>query len=528
MKDIIQKCLIKCDELKASVIAFPALGTGNLKYPIHVVADIMINTIADYIKANIGTTHIKTVKLVIYLKDHYQEFYKVLHSHTKFVSQTLSGNTEELYSQHSKVNNLSTSHDHSQSLGSNTVDSHYKIGTVVVEFVHGNITDDDSDVIVNPANENMSLSSAGQISNAILRKGGSELQVICDSITSQGYCLNSGMVCPTNSTGSLLCKKIFHVNVHSDNLCEVVIACLRQAEQTQLASIAFPTIGTGALGYDIDIVAQLMCQPVIEFAQALPKYVNRIRFVIFEKGMVYCFKQVFNALQTIGISGMQPSASTPSPSLIHNSNATKPKPAVLTTPLAKSIPKKPVLLMQVFADDAWKVQQSENCLLDLIEKQLHSRKVKDKNILKLPSESITEIKQEADFKNVAIDIEQGRLQHYIQLKGDFRDVEELMHKINSILMKINDDEAEQQKIRDTRTKVRWQWKNVTGSFEDYDDLINYEVEQAYQLNPISSFVYNHTYGSTEKFDFQHMKAQHGNDTFTIKRMTKHDPCKFYS
>ena len=54
MKDIIQKCLTQCDKLKASVIAVPAHGTGNLHYPIKVVGDVMINTTDDYFMPKIN------------------------------------------------------------------------------------------------------------------------------------------------------------------------------------------------------------------------------------------------------------------------------------------------------------------------------------------------------------------------------------------------------------------------------------------------------------------------------------------
>ena len=534
MRDIIEKCLMKCDELKASVIAFPALGTGNLKYPARVVADIMINTIADYIRANKSTTHIKTIKLVIYAKDDYQEFCKVyanvklLADKTEYVdtyslSKSSSIDNKEHHSQQDVINS-----PHSQSFGSNIVDSHYMIGTVVVEFVQGDITDDDSDAIVNPTNENMCLSGAGQVSSAILNKGGSELQIICDSITSQGYCLKSGMVCPTDSTGGLMCKKIFHINVRSDNLTDVISACLQQAELSQLTSIAFPAIGTGGLGYDIEVAAQFMCQPVIGFAQTLPKYVKSVRFVIFQQDTVYRFKQVFHQLRIADLSGVQPSA--PQSSISPNSIAIEPSLALSPIRLAESIPvvtKKPIMHLQVFAGDVNKVQRTENRLQQLIEKQLHTARVDDKNIVRLSSEFLDEIKQEAAFRNVIHDIEQGKRQHYIQLKGDKRDVDELMPKINSALKKINDDEAEQQRFRDTVAKIRWRWEKEPGIFEDYDDLLIYEVEQAYQLNPKGSFVYEHTNGSSENFWFQQMTAQHGNDTFVIQRLEKNEACKFY-
>lgn len=550
---------MECDKLKASVIAFPALGTGNLKYPAHVVADIMINTITDYMKANKSTTHIKTVKLVIYAKDDYQEFCKVYTSVKQLTDKTNDQSLSKATSNSQEADSISSqalsddnkeSQDvmNSQNFGSNSVDS-YLVDTVVVEFVQGDITDDDSDAIVNPTNESMCLSSGGQVSSAMLNKGGSELQIICDTITSQGYHLKSGIVCPTDSTGSLMCKKIFHINVHSDSLSEVIFACLHQAEVSQLTSIAFPAVSTGGLGYDVEVAAQFMCQPVIEFAQSLPKYVKSVRFVIFQKDMVYYFKQAFHQLRIADLSGgmLKPSISQSPPLFLQKSSAIEPsldiKPSFALSPteLAENIPvitkkpaesiaviiKKPIMHLQVFADCVNKVQRTENRLQQLIEKQLHTARVDDKYIVKLSTDFLAEIKQEADFRNVFHDIKQGRQQHYIQLKGDRIYVDELMLKINSALTKISDDEEKQQKFHDTVAKVRWQWQKQPGVFEDYDDSVIYAVEQAYQSDPNSSFIVEHTNGSSETFCFQKRTAQHGNDIFVIRRFEKTEACKLY-
>ena len=525
MKGIVQKCLVKCDELKASVIAFPALGTGNLKYPARVVADIMISTITEYFKANNNATHIKTVKLVIYLKDDYQEFCKVYTNVKLLADKTdpfsmpkitpvnaYSQATDSIVSRAKEFQQpLQANAVSPQRLKSNTVDSYSIVGTVVVEFVQGDITDDASDVIVNPTNEELCLSSAGQVSNAIRNKGGSELQIICDNLTFQGYRLKSGMVCPTNSTGSLKCKKIFHINAHSDSLPNVVFACLQQAELSQLASIAFPAIGTtGTLGYH---AAQFLCQPVIEFAQSLPKHVKNVRFVIFQKDMVYYFKQVFQELQIANLSVPESSPS---------SRVVKLQPR---THLAESIPKKPLMELRVFADDVKKAQRTKDCLQQLIDKQLDTAEM---DISKLSSELLTEFKQEASFRNITVDFAQEKRQNFIRLKGDHKDVHELMFKINSALTEISEVETEQQKILSTLAKVRWQWEKEPDVFENYDDSLSYKLEQEYELNPKGSFKYNHPNGSIETFCFQQMRGQYGNDTFVIRRHKKSEPCKFLS
>ena len=530
MKGIVQKCLVRCDELKASVIAFPALGTGNLGYPPCVVADIMINTITQYIETNKSKTHIKTIKLVIFSKDDYQKFCKVyanvklLAKETEYsdtfsvtkvapvdahsqatdsmsqVSQALYADTKDSHSQSSKFDDATSTL--SQRLKSNTVDSYSTVGTVVVEFAQGDITDDACDVIVNPTNEELCLSSAGQVSNAIRNKGGPELQIICDSLTFQGYRLKSGMVCSTNSTGSLKCKKIFHINALSDSLSAVVFACLQQAELSQLASIAFPAIGSSVLGYD---AAKFLCQPVIEFALNSLNHVKIVRFVILQKDMLCYFKQVFNELQAANLSK----------SVRSFSPMVKPQ-----THLAKNIPgvtKKPVVQLQVFADKIKKVECAMDRLQQLINEQLHSGEVDDPNISKLSAKILAEIEQEANFRNVMVDCAQGRRQHFIWLKGDRKDVEELLLKIRSELAKINDNEAEQQRIHSTLAKVKWRWEKEPGVFEDYDISLSYKLERAYELNPNGSCNHKHTNGSIETFCFQQMRGQHGNDIFAIQR-----------
>ena len=80
MENIVKKCLIHAEDLKAPCIAFPALGAGNLKFPIDVVSKVMITTVAKYLESNHGTTIINTVKMVIYMEGDFQEFCRVFKS----------------------------------------------------------------------------------------------------------------------------------------------------------------------------------------------------------------------------------------------------------------------------------------------------------------------------------------------------------------------------------------------------------------------------------------------------------------
>lgn len=43
-----RNCLIQATDDRMQTIAFPAIGTGNLKYPVEDVAETMINTVHEF------------------------------------------------------------------------------------------------------------------------------------------------------------------------------------------------------------------------------------------------------------------------------------------------------------------------------------------------------------------------------------------------------------------------------------------------------------------------------------------------
>lgn len=68
LKLMIWNCLTEADKLKCSSIAFPSLGTGNLFYPFHLVAETMFHTIQCYEQCH-SDTKIKNISIVLYEKD---------------------------------------------------------------------------------------------------------------------------------------------------------------------------------------------------------------------------------------------------------------------------------------------------------------------------------------------------------------------------------------------------------------------------------------------------------------------------
>lgn len=62
-------CLQIADQqLHVQSVAFPALGTGVLKYPPDVVAKLLVDATAEYVSSN-RTTGLREIKLVVFQLD---------------------------------------------------------------------------------------------------------------------------------------------------------------------------------------------------------------------------------------------------------------------------------------------------------------------------------------------------------------------------------------------------------------------------------------------------------------------------
>ena len=385
-------------------------------------------------------------------------------------------------------------------------------GDITVEIILGDITDDDSDAIVCPTNEKMDL-SAGGVSAAILKKGGPKMQKICDSVAMDGHHLKKGKPCVITAPGSLRCKNIFYVVLSGNNLGDVVSICLEQAEAKNLTSIAFPALGTGGSGYDVQSAADIMQLAIAIFALLNQVHLKTVRIVLYEQSIVNCYTDVFaQSNSLLSSSTGTDTTNTNQPSTGAQSNVNIP-----------SVTKLSELTIQVFADDIKKVERTETCLQQLIEEQLFTDKIVDKVISKLTSSQQSDIEHKAKNKNVEVTIKQGRVQSCIELKGDFKDVMELKPEIHAILNKISSEELRQKEMLSVQAKVKWQWKNPSDDIEDYDLEANYAIEQAYQTDKTKLYVYpsQNAQGLREEFDFQKMKAKDLKDqsVYKIKRLT---------
>jgi O-acetyl-ADP-ribose deacetylase (regulator of RNase III) len=158
-------------------------------------------------------------------------------------------------------------------------------GDQVLELVEGDITHQDTDAIVNAANSSL-LGGAG-VDGAIHRAAGPTLLEECKRVRDRQGPLPQGKAVSTGA-GNLNAKYVIHTvgPIYHDGesgeprvLADCYRNSIRLADMLKIASVAFPSISTGAYGYPIEDAAPVALRTVVESLGAA-EHVRLARFVL--------------------------------------------------------------------------------------------------------------------------------------------------------------------------------------------------------------------------------------------------------
>ncbi len=140
-----------------------------------------------------------------------------------------------------------------------------KVKNSTLELVQGDITEMETDAIVNAANSALKL--GGGVAGAIARKGGPRIQEECDRI---GGTFVGGAVITTG--GNLKAAHVIHAvgprmgeGNEDEKLENATLNSLKLADEHHLKSIAFPAISTGIFGFPIGRCAEIMLSTAIAY-----------------------------------------------------------------------------------------------------------------------------------------------------------------------------------------------------------------------------------------------------------------------
>lgn len=157
-----------------------------------------------------------------------------------------------------------------------------KINQSKLELVQGDITNEDTEAIVNAANR--SLLGGGGVDGAIHRAGGPKILEECRKF---GGCETGDAKITTG--GNLKAKYVIHTvgpvyHGGGKNEAKLLTSCYRRsldvARENGMKSISFPSISTGVYRYPVEEAAEIALKTVTDY---LKKYseVELVRFVLF-------------------------------------------------------------------------------------------------------------------------------------------------------------------------------------------------------------------------------------------------------
>jgi O-acetyl-ADP-ribose deacetylase (regulator of RNase III) len=157
-----------------------------------------------------------------------------------------------------------------------------EIDDIVLELVDGDITEMETDAIVNAANSWLVL--GGGVAGAIKRKGGPAIQEQCYKI---GRTAVGGAAITTG--GNLKAKYVIHAvgprmgeGDEDEKLKNATLNSLKLADKNNIKSISFPAISAGIFGFPIDRCAEIMLRTTIDYLKGQTG-LKRIVFCLFGK-----------------------------------------------------------------------------------------------------------------------------------------------------------------------------------------------------------------------------------------------------
>ncbi len=154
------------------------------------------------------------------------------------------------------------------------------VGRTLLRVQRGDITQVAVDAVVNAANTHLRM--GGGVAGAIKRAGGAEIEreAVAHGPIGAGEAVATG-------AGRLPCRYVIHAATmgpdlvtSADLIRRATRSSLAVAERLQVASVAFPALGTGVGGFPMDEAARLMVREVVAHLQAGPTTLRDILFVV--------------------------------------------------------------------------------------------------------------------------------------------------------------------------------------------------------------------------------------------------------
>jgi len=164
-----------------------------------------------------------------------------------------------------------------------------------IEIVKGDISLQDTDAIVNAANNHLWMGSG--VAGAIKRNGGREIEeeAVRKGPIPVGQAVSTG-------AGRPRAKYVIHAAViglalptNSEAIYNATASSLKIAEDLGLRSISFPALGTGVGGFPLEDAAETMIKAINEYGVKTGSQIE-VRLVLFDNHALRIFQRVYERI----------------------------------------------------------------------------------------------------------------------------------------------------------------------------------------------------------------------------------------
>jgi O-acetyl-ADP-ribose deacetylase (regulator of RNase III) len=170
----------------------------------------------------------------------------------------------------------------------------------VLQLIHGDLTEEHVDAIVNAANAH--LQHGGGVAGAIVRRGGAVIQQESDAwVRSHGQVAHDSPA--LTGAGRLPCRQVIHAvgpvwgeGDEDAKLRAAVSGALRLANAQGFSSLALPAISTGVFGFPKDRGARILIGAILDFLSDHPSSpLKQLRITLIDEPSVQVFAAEFAA-----------------------------------------------------------------------------------------------------------------------------------------------------------------------------------------------------------------------------------------
>jgi O-acetyl-ADP-ribose deacetylase (regulator of RNase III) len=173
-------------------------------------------------------------------------------------------------------------------------------GNITLSLVHGDLTEEAVDAIVNAANTG--LQHGAGVAGAIRRRGGAVIQQESDAWVRQHGPVTHDRPALTGA-GALPCRHVIHAvgpvwgeGGEDGKLRAAIVGALELAQAHGLSSLALPAIATGIFGFPKERGARILLEAVADHAQAhLASSLREVHVTLIDEPTLQVFAAEFES-----------------------------------------------------------------------------------------------------------------------------------------------------------------------------------------------------------------------------------------